>query len=83
MNHIYSIRMIGKVGEVRPRGNGMVAIYLDANYWPERIRDDKKGEQYMGDFHSFKSFKISGSFGDLTTLNVSRYINSLNSVELP
>ena len=55
----------GKVGEVRPNGP-MVYIYLDASFWPERIRDEKDGLQFMGEFHNFNNFKNSGSFEELT-----------------
>ena len=75
MQIIFSTSAHGKIGEVRERDNGMVAIFLDAAYWPDRTRDEKKGEQYMGDFHGFEAFKLSGSFDDLTLIDESNYID--------
>ena len=63
---IYSIEAHGPIGEMVEQPNGMVAIHLEASYWPARIRDEKKGLQYMGHYHSFDNFRNSGSFEDLT-----------------
>jgi len=75
MQIIYSTSAHGKVGEVREHSCGMVHVYLDASYWPDRIRDEKKGLQFMGEFHSFESFKINGSYDDLTLIDQSNYID--------
>jgi len=67
MIRIYSKMTGSEMGEVRDAGRGMVSIHLDAKWWPEVRRDDKEGLQYMGEFHSFESFKLTGTFGDLQT----------------
>jgi len=63
---IYSEEIHGPIGEMATQPNGMVAIHLEASYWPDRIRDEKVGLQYMGHYHSFDNFRNSGSFEDLT-----------------
>jgi len=63
MQNIYN--GVGKIGEVRPRGN-LVHIYLGASFWPDRTRDGKVGLQFMDEHHSFESFKVSGSYDELS-----------------
>ena len=72
---IFSTHAHGKVGEIKPYENGMVGVYLDASYWPEVTRDGKNGEQFMGEFHGFESFKITGSFDDLMLISESSYFD--------
>lgn len=83
MQIIYSTLSHGKIGEVRPCDNGMVAIFLDAMYWPEVTRDDKEGDQYMGEFHTFDAFKIDGSFSDLTLIDQGNYIDDVFGLGIP
>lgn len=54
-----------RIGSVRKSVLGKVSVYLNASYWPDDKRDDRTGEQYMGDFESFTGFQHSGSFDDL------------------
>ena len=61
---IYSTAAHGPIGECRDH-SGKVHIYLDATFWPERIRDEKVGLQFIGEFHNFENFKMSGSFEEL------------------
>ena len=67
---IYSTQSHGPVGEMEEQVRGTVHIHLDASYWPDRIRDEKKGLQFLGEFHSFENFKNSGSFDDLSLSDV-------------
>ena len=66
---IYSTDTKGAIGEARDFQD-LVHIYLDAKFWPDRIRDGKEGLQFLGEYTSFTAFKMTGSFDELTLKEV-------------